>query len=122
MTDLLTRLREGSGPDRELDRDIFWHFFSERCFPDRRRYDDGPIPELTASLDAVFALVERELPEVCIELVGPYWSINIPSPIPAHCYAKLMTRSIPSNEVRVWHDDRRRALLLALITAKEPSP
>ena len=81
LTDLLQRLEEATGPDRELDRDILFHFgwtivpfgqsFGERWVDpegNRTPYDPAHWPQswpmsLTSSIDAALSLVEREIPE-----------------------------------------------------------
>jgi hypothetical protein len=83
-TDLLRRVREAVGPDRELDRDLFWSFepvqsgiaFANAAMGLARPMDHTqPIPGAlgrlgvevsaplyTASLDSALALVERVRP------------------------------------------------------------
>ena len=63
---LLQRVREASGPDRELDLFI-WRW--EHGFPPfKASFSDNrdPIYAVTASLNAAVALVERVRPGTCI--------------------------------------------------------
>jgi hypothetical protein len=81
LTDLIARVEKASGPDRELDADIDVALFGGETvwkqanyimeqYPVSRRPSRGhvggfaneAIPLYTQSLDAVEALVERELP------------------------------------------------------------
>ena len=56
---LIQRVRSLEGPDREVDGEIW------RCIHGKapRGLKYGNVPKLTASLDAVVSLIERELPE-----------------------------------------------------------
>lgn len=56
LTDLIARVEKASGPDRHLD----WEVHCLNGMEGVGMY--GPHPTFTASLDAVVALVERELP------------------------------------------------------------
>lgn len=82
-TDILTRLREAEGPDRELDRDIGlaiggWRYealgdLGEMLFvpEDATYYGDSPgamYPSFTESIEASLALVERMLPGCAWEI------------------------------------------------------
>lgn len=73
LTDLITRVAEATGPDREIDADIAIHF----GLVDAREVRGVPtvymsgkmvaevsmrVPRLTASIDAVVALIRREMP------------------------------------------------------------
>jgi hypothetical protein len=75
LADLIKRVEEGEGADRELDRDIWcalgwtWERREWLYCPDGRRRDPTSVIDwliyqmgLTASLDAVVALVEDKLP------------------------------------------------------------
>ena len=58
MTDLITRLSKLDAPDREVDGEIWRYLMSG----EPRAVLHGPIPKLTASVDAAIALAERVLP------------------------------------------------------------
>ena len=131
MTDLTTRLREGSGPDRELDDDLARHFgppppeiggyygwekwgpgsYAKPINSEGSRFDTWTAPAYTASLDAVFALVERE---------GFRW-LRIEGVRKDEGYLAIIETSEISQVFEIGND-RCRALLLALIAAKEPKP
>lgn len=59
MTDITERLRSGKGADRELDWDIHLHFWPHGS---DYRPGKGDYPAYCSDLNAVFALVDRELP------------------------------------------------------------
>ena len=79
QTDLLRRVREAVGPDRELDADIArWQGWTSRdtendwhdlvwCRPDGQ---PCPLRSYTASLDDALELVERARP-------GTWWSVSV---------------------------------------------
>lgn len=64
---LLTMVKAATGPDRELDEDILKHL-GFHSWAGRMSYRKSPIwidfgsSEITASIDAALALVERTLP------------------------------------------------------------
>lgn len=66
MTDLITRLSKLDAPDREVDGEIWRYLMSG----EPRAVLHGPIPKLTASVDAVIALAERVLPGWTFEHIG----------------------------------------------------
>jgi len=59
MNDILKRLKEATGSDRELDAAIFW-----KLFPGSKPnlHTAMNIPDYTSSIDAALALVEKMLP------------------------------------------------------------
>ena len=76
-TEILTRLREATGPDRQLDDDIIkavWPDAKVLHYPSYTNFQTIPIqrggpgsfwrkaPSWTESIDAVFALIEEILP------------------------------------------------------------
>jgi hypothetical protein len=103
---LTQRLRDGKGADRELDADI--HEWAMRC-------ETGIVagqwrticPAYTSDLNAVFALVERELPDRCLDLRKGYgYTATV------YC--------VGDDTVSAWkHSDACRALLLALIASTQ---
>lgn len=104
---LTERIRNGSGEDRELDWEIHNHFW--RHAPDYLP-GKGSHPDYCTDLNAVFALVERELPKVHTKLEGPDrdgFHVAQLWPEPNH------------GAYEAWASDRCRALLLALLAAKE---
>lgn len=87
LHDLADRAEAGSGPDRELDSEIYWHAvcathpqYRERDGvrqinlahssrePDWRPYAEANMPGVTWSIDAVEALRMRLLPHVDVEV------------------------------------------------------
>lgn len=105
MTTLTERIRNGSGEDRELDWEIHKLFWPGG--PDIPLEAPELTPHFTSDLNAVFALVERELP-------GKQWAYHFN---PGDGYIC----QFPPIAV-AWHKDRCRAILLALLAAKEPRP
>lgn len=64
--DIISRLEKATGPDRELDADVFFALGGERYgallkWPGECVYF-GVFPDFSASLDATIALIERVLP------------------------------------------------------------
>ena len=61
LTNLLKRLESATGPDDDLDKALFKFFFDS--YEDDIPHGVGRIipPDLTSSIDAALALVEREL-------------------------------------------------------------
>jgi len=57
-SDLITRLSKLDAPDREMDGEIWRYLMSG----EPRAVLHGPIPKLTASVDAAIALAARVLP------------------------------------------------------------
>lgn len=104
--DLVSRLRSGGGEDRELDWEIHKYFW--RHAPDYLP-GKGDYPAYCSDLNAVFALVERELPGAHVTWVRA---------------PRMSEVSIWNNEQRtdaILHSDACRALLLALLAAKDTS-
>lgn len=97
MTDLLTRLREGEGADRKLDREIHATLGQPVT---------GHI-SFTSSLDACIALAETVLPKQVISLT-----------IGGNCPCTVF---FPRSDTIGTHKSLCRAFLIALITAKEAS-
>lgn len=107
MTDLITRLREGEGADRELDRAIAIHFGPYAIgLPGFK----GP-PEFTdpdRGIAVCIVLAAQVLPGL------PWW---ISSPDSGRPFiAAFLYRE---NFDQIGHSDICRAFLMALITAKE---
>ena len=67
LADLIARLTEATGPDREIDLDL-WRLFGDLPPAVHERWDYQTVP-YTASVDASLALVERVLP-------GKHWSLG----------------------------------------------
>ncbi|HEY9550605.1 MAG TPA: hypothetical protein VIR45_14000 [Kiloniellaceae bacterium] len=65
---LLERVEQASGPDRELDQDV-WHHLGQCAKQEDGTCADYKAPALSASVDAVLALIERAL--------GPEWIAEI---------------------------------------------
>src|SRR3546814_20260754 len=57
---LLERVEQASGPDRELDQDV-WHHLGQCAKQEDGTCADYKAPALSASVDAVLALIERAL-------------------------------------------------------------
>jgi hypothetical protein len=66
--ELLQRIEAASGPDRYLNADLLAHFFVN-INGVRTAFASDTVPDLTASIDAAIALVERMLP-------GIFWVIG----------------------------------------------
>lgn len=98
VADLAAKVKSGSGEDRELDLAIAL-FFDQITAEE----DHSELLAYTSDLNAVFALVERELP-------GKQWAYHFN---PGDGYIC----QFPPIAV-AWHKDRCRALLLALLEAK----
>lgn len=82
LLNLVDRLRKANGPDRELDVAIMQalipecEMYSPMCRGDEPIFWHGPYrkqecPRLTESLDAVVALIERQLPGMGYWLMCP---------------------------------------------------
>ena len=85
LGDLLERLEAATGPDREIDKAVMlaigrareidpWMFYGPGetvwCFGDYEHESVNPaLPYVTASLDAVLALVEEKLPGWTVEII-----------------------------------------------------
>ena len=135
MTTLTERIKNGSGEDRELDGYIAMHFDkivphfggsienwpnigghwaqagdSAECHCITDKYFTEPA-HYTSDLNAVFALVEREWPETIIELTGPRQDKTFAATIYAY-----------GHHIPQIATDRCRALLLALLAAKDTRP
>src|SRR3546814_8696695 len=67
-SDLLERVEQASGPDRELDQDV-WHHLGQCAKQEDGTCADYKAPALSATVDAVLALIERAL--------GPEWIAEI---------------------------------------------
>lgn len=75
LREIIERLEKLTGPDREVDAAILKHL-GFHSWAGRMSYRDGPMwldfasSEITASLDAAVALVEKMLPgwRICLEL------------------------------------------------------
>ncbi len=112
---LITRLSKLDAPDREVDGEIWRYLMSG----EPRAVLHGPIPKLTASVDAVIALAERVLPgwywgitqgddgEDAVEFQGNVWPSIQPYPAELEQYG--------------YHKLPAIALLIALLRAKEGS-
>lgn len=66
MTDLITRLSKLDATDRQVDGEIWRYLMSD----EPRAVHHGPIPKLTASVDAALALADRVLPGWTFEHIG----------------------------------------------------
>lgn len=97
---LSARLQDGKGADRELDREIATAFSKGPGHFDGCRY--------TSDLNAVFALVERELPGSVNRLEGPYEDGG-------YCFSI----NINGECVDVFGPDKYRAPILALLASKQ---
>ena len=95
--DLVSRLRDGDGPDAELQWDIHSYFFPKRA--ERKHETSAPY---LISLDACIVLAEKVLPGMTVFLLR-----------------KILadTRQCPV----LKPTELCRAFLIALITAKEAS-
>lgn len=103
--DLQERLRSGKGADRELDWEIHKLFWPG----DRNSIPtEAPAltPAFTADLNAVFALVGRERPNAVVQI----------SNLPQHFWGVTVESG------GATHSDLTRAMLLALLAAKEQQP
>src|SRR3546814_16011463 len=67
---LLERVEQASGPDRELDQDV-WHHLGQCAKQEDGTCADYKAPALSASVAAVLAPIERAL--------GPAWLAEISS-------------------------------------------
>ncbi|MCH4542968.1 hypothetical protein [Ochrobactrum sp. A-1] len=66
ISEIITRLSKLDAPDREVDGEIWRYLMSG----EPRGVLHGPIPELTASIDAAIALAERVLLGWTFEHIG----------------------------------------------------
>lgn len=110
MTDLITRLKEGEGADRELDLAIDEKYNGRIPRSQRAPLSPQewvPWPEYTASLDACITLAEKVLPNVYISVRGASG--------PGTVNEWIVTIKNESAK----HKSMLRAFLIALITAKE---
>src|SRR3546814_11609755 len=73
---LLERVEQASGPDRELDQDV-WHHLGQCAKQEDGTCAEYKAPELSASVDAVLALIDRAL---C-----PRWLAEIKVPADRRC-------------------------------------
>jgi hypothetical protein len=124
LQELLSRVEKAEGPDRELDREI--------CLAARENVSTDPlsgfvwrpnggggwsdVPDLTASLDAALALVERVLPGSYVELSGPRKYLHIPTPVPNRWKAYIATFNHDGDKTG-WAATPALALLAALLRA-----
>jgi len=114
MTDILKRLKEATGSDRELDAAIFW-----KLFPGSKPnlHTAMNIPDYTASIDAALALVERMLPGWDLSLFHRHtksgWMARVRSP----SYDLFCTNIVDGEEHCV--PSAPIAILAALFTALE---
>lgn len=118
MTDLLSlisRLEAASGPDRDLDLDLWRAFTDTHGVPSDVAWRLAGEPRLTASLDAITALIERALP-------GWGWHTGCDNPERYKPEASLYEYS--SDSTRALHSSHAKAptaslaLCLALVRAK----
>lgn len=106
LEDLERRLKEATGPDQQLDFDI-WYYLNDSsgvllC--------KDEVPAFTASIDEALALVERMLPGRLIELScdplhPPRWWVGVEG----------TSHRMPQHSGR--HNHAPLAILLALVSA-----
>ncbi|NYD84407.1 hypothetical protein HD884_004524 [Ochrobactrum intermedium] len=111
-SNLITRLSKLDAPDREVDGEIWRYLMSG----EPRAVLHGPIPELTASIDAAIALAERVLPGWTWYLGnGANGSGNNSS------VAGIYPPKSPEGTFKGDHPMPATALCIALLRAKEAS-
>ena len=107
MTDLITRLSKLDAPDREVDGEIWRYLMSG----EPRAVLHGPIPKLTASVDAAIALAERLFPGTEYEFTNLYNIVRVTIELNGE-YGGFHGEHVNSLPV---------AILIALLRAKEAS-
>lgn len=77
LDDLITAVERAEGPSREIDVNV-WVEFGNDCDDPEGDVDSG-IPQWTASIDAVVALIRREMPGAWFEIAGceDSWSATV---------------------------------------------
>jgi len=100
---LITRLSKLDAPDREVDGEIWRYLMSG----EPRAVLHGPIPKLTASVDAAIALAERVLPG---------WDYIL-----RRRFAELRHPRKFEHDARGYAFNTATALLIALLRATEAS-
>lgn len=112
MSDLITRLSKLDAPDREVDGEIWRYLMSG----EPRAVLHGPIPKLTASVDAAIALAARVLP-------GWNGDLDIGKPIAdsGKMGCRIWTPESKYHNYVGEGFNSATALLIAILRAKEAS-
>lgn len=105
-SDLASRLLTGSGKDVELDWALDAHFGNESLFSNKYY----TAPSYTDDLNATIALLEQELPGYSVRSEGPFKTGSYSTTLSLHDSERYYFAIGP---------DRCRALLLALLAAKD---
>ncbi|KAB2655938.1 hypothetical protein F9K94_15540 [Brucella tritici] len=105
---LITRLSKLDAPDREVDGEIWRYLMSD----EPRAVLYGPIPKLTASVDAAIALAERVLPGWGFFLRSDKDGHNCGMVYPVHNFVTPGTASGATAAI---------SMCIAILSAKEAS-
>lgn len=111
MTDLITRLSKLDAPDREVDGEI-WRYLMAG---EPRAVLHGPIPKLTASVDAAIALARRVCDPAWIRIDEWYMGEAKPA------VAAILPKPTPNETYGGKGANQAIALCIALLRAKEAS-
>jgi hypothetical protein len=111
LQELIDRMKAATGPDRELDFAVYDHLFPPKPPPanaphielppgfgrDALSRSMDPRPELTGSIDAALALVERVLPGAEYNISTLYGHAMAELPINADNYLAPQVRRMDGN-------------------------
>lgn len=114
LTDLLARVEQAEGPDRELDKALWYKLVFDPALADPDelhwlKFVGQKQPWFTASLDASLALVERVLP-------GWTWDIGCDDSADGRYYtAILWAPDYKSDSGEQFSKNRSLSVLIALL-------